>query len=166
VKFLCDEMLKRLGQWLRVAGHDVLILPDGTDDRALVQRAHDEGRLLLTRDRGMVDRNNIEADLLLLDCNDLEDCVAALNERLPVDWLLAPFSRCMNCNSLLVPAAATQRHRVPAEALRASSTIRYCPRCDQLYWDGSHVARMRTRLESWNRHASSDYAGTEPPPGD
>ncbi len=30
LKFLCEEMLKRLGQWLRVAGYDVLMLPDRT----------------------------------------------------------------------------------------------------------------------------------------
>jgi hypothetical protein len=30
MKFLCDEMGKRPGEWLRVAGYDVLMLPDGT----------------------------------------------------------------------------------------------------------------------------------------
>ena len=45
MKFLCDEMLKRLGQWLRVAGYDVLMLPDGTSDRELIQRAVEEHRV-------------------------------------------------------------------------------------------------------------------------
>ena len=48
MKFVCDEMLKRLGQWLRVAGYDVLILPDGTDDRVLLERAERDQRLLLS----------------------------------------------------------------------------------------------------------------------
>lgn len=39
ITFLCHEMLNRLGQWLRVAGYDVPMLPDGTSDRELIQRA-------------------------------------------------------------------------------------------------------------------------------
>jgi len=53
IKFLCDEMLKRPGQWLRVAGYDVPMLPDGTYDRALIQRAVEEHRLPVTRGREM-----------------------------------------------------------------------------------------------------------------
>ena len=51
MNLLCDPMLKRLGQWLRVAGYDVLMLPDGTSDRELVQRAVEEHRVAVTRPR-------------------------------------------------------------------------------------------------------------------
>jgi uncharacterized protein with PIN domain len=151
VKFLCDEMLKRLGRWLRVAGHDVLMLPDGTDDRTLVRRAHAEGRTLLTRDRQMAEQNAALADLVLLDCADLDDCVAALNRQCDIDWMLAPFTRCMNCNAPLVPATDAQRRTMPERARQSATMSRYCPHCDQVFWDGSHVAHMRRRLASWNR---------------
>jgi uncharacterized protein with PIN domain len=36
--------------------------------------------------------------------------------------------------------------RLPAGARREDATVFYCPRCDQLYWDGSHVKRMRCML--------------------
>lgn len=39
MKFLCDEVLKRLSQWLWVAGYDLLMLPDGTSDRELIPRS-------------------------------------------------------------------------------------------------------------------------------
>ena len=155
VRFLCDEMLKRLGQWLRVAGHDVLILPDGTEDRLVIEEAAQQGRLLLTRDRNMAQHPDAAPVVLLLECQGLEDCVADLSRRLPMDWLYRPFSRCLKCNTELVEADAKQREEVPQEALRQASKVLYCPSCDQIYWEGSHVARMRERLGKWQRHAKT-----------
>ena len=154
MKFLCDEMLKRLGQWLRIAGYDVLILPDGTEDRVLIEAAVQQGRVLLTRDRDMAQGPDA-AQVVLLECQDLEDCVADLGHRLPIDWLYRPFTRCLNCNAELLEADATQRQGVPPEALRQASKVLFCPNCDQLYWEGSHVARMRERLRKWQRRDTS-----------
>jgi uncharacterized protein with PIN domain len=156
LRFLCDEMLKRLGQWLRAAGYDVLMLPDGTADRELIRRARSERRILLTRDRHMASQGGDAALVVLLDCNDLDACVADLQQRLAIDWQYAPFTRCMNCNTPLVPADAAQSRQVPPPARAASERPRYCPRCRQLYWDGSHVARMRERLAAWQRAAGPD----------
>ena len=50
---LCDEMLKGLGKWLRGAGYDVLVLPDGSSDRELIQMAVEEHRVPITRGREM-----------------------------------------------------------------------------------------------------------------
>ncbi len=150
MKLLCDEMLIRHGQWLRVAGHDVLILPGGSDDRTLYDRAREEGRLLLTRDRKMAEYLDAERHVVVLACNDLDDCAAALNRRLTVDWLYRPFSRCMACNTPLVEAPAGRRNEVPEEVKRTASRVLYCPECDQLFWHGSHVERMYERLRAWS----------------
>lgn len=149
MRFLCDEMLKRLGQWLRAAGYDVLILPDGSDDRSLLQRADNERRILLTRDRELAQARNHGVRSVLLECSGLEDCVADLQRQLPVDWLYRPFTRCMSCNTVLTEAPAGRLHEVP-RAVASGEATRYCPRCDQLFWDGSHVARMRERLQRWH----------------
>ena len=151
MRFLCDEMLKRLGQWLRVAGHDVLMLPDGTDDRTLVQHALAEERTLLTRDRSIIAQCSGKPRVLVLDCNDLEDCIASLNRQLPIDWLHDPFTRCMRCNTPLAPASDDQVARVPEGAMNSATEVLVCPSCEQLFWDGSHVARMRKQLQAWQK---------------
>ena len=87
MRFVCDEMLKRLGHWLRVAGYDVLILPDGSDDRELIERARAERRLLLSSDRRLAEHKHAADRLVLLDCQGLDDCAAALGRQLPIDWL-------------------------------------------------------------------------------
>src|SRR6266576_33679 len=55
VRLLCDEMLARLGRWLRAAGYDTEIAAGGVPDRALVARCAGEGRVLLTRDRHLAE---------------------------------------------------------------------------------------------------------------
>ena len=156
MRFLCDEMLKRLGQWLRAAGYDVVTLPDGTDDRVLIDRAIREHRMLLTRDREIGTHRDAEAVVHYLDCQDLDDCVAALNARLPIDWHYRPFTRCMRCNTRLVDADAERRQEVPLDARDTGSRVSFCPTCDKVYWDGGHVARMRRRLDAFARlHATA-----------
>lgn len=46
--FLVDEMLQRLGPWLRAAGYDTRIATHAEADYYLLRQAIDEGRLLLT----------------------------------------------------------------------------------------------------------------------
>jgi predicted nuclease of predicted toxin-antitoxin system len=52
--FLADAMLGRLARWLRVVGIDTLQLPTDAPDAALVARARDDERVLLTRDRHLL----------------------------------------------------------------------------------------------------------------
>jgi uncharacterized protein with PIN domain len=143
VKLLCDEMLKGLARWLRTAGYDVEMEPDGTADRLLVQRALVEERLLLTRDRTLLEIRHAARVVLLLESNDLESCAREITQKLRVNWLYNPFSRCSLCNT---PLIETERPTdFPPDIERAF----LCPSCDKLYWHGGHVERMRARLQGW-----------------
>lgn len=147
-RFLCDEMLKGLGRWLRVAGYDTLILEDGEEDAALLQRAVEEGRLLLTRDRPLMDYREATGTVILLQCSGLSQCASELTRRLGIDWQHRPFSRCLVCNTPLLTATPAQRLQIPEDA-REDELVLYCPSCDKLYWEGSHVRRMRKKLQRW-----------------
>jgi len=148
-RFLCDEMLQRLGRWLRAAGYDTAIASPGADDRELVQQANHEDRLLITRDRHLAKFRNGRGQVVLLEQNSLTGTVAELSERCSLDWSLKPFSRCLECNTVLIPATASQRLQLPEGALNVSDTVLYCPRCKKLYWDGSHARRMRHTLQNF-----------------
>lgn len=146
-------MLHRVGHWLRAAGHDVVIADDGIDDRDLYEQAAAEQRLLLTRDRKMADRRGADARVILLHSNETLALIAEISERLSIDWLYAPFSRCLDCNRLLVAATEAERHRLPSDHDRPIPLreCRYCRSCDQLFWEGGHVRRMRATLNDFNR---------------
>lgn len=149
VRFLCDEMLRRLGRWLRTAGYDTVFAEAGTADRVLVQRAAAEGRILLTRDRGLAAANKEDSARIVLDVgNTLDESARALCRSIGVDWGCAPFTRCLLDNTPLQPLPPDQADQVPAAA---DGPRRFCPICRRAYWSGGHVRRMRERLSSWQR---------------
>ena len=51
MKLFCDEMLLRLGRWLRAAGYDTAIAENAVADAEIIERCAGEGRTLITRDR-------------------------------------------------------------------------------------------------------------------
>jgi uncharacterized protein with PIN domain len=122
LRFLCDGMLARLCRRLRAAGYDTVIAGPSEHDGALVERAIIEDRFLLT----------------------------ALMDRVSINWLLDPFSRCLVDNSLLHPANPRELCRLPPRAQEIGSRdIFVCPYCDRIYWPGSHVRRMYNQLSRW-----------------
>jgi uncharacterized protein with PIN domain len=146
-RFLCDEMLSRLGRWLRAAGYDVVIASTGEADKQLLQQARSEQRQFITRDRKLLEYRDAADAVSLLIANQLPGQFAELSALFSIDWLCLPFSRCLECNSELIVASEDVIARVPTGALREDEHVLYCPHCDQPYWYGSHVKRMRRKLE-------------------
>lgn len=144
-------MLQRLGSWLRAAGYDTFIEQDGRQDYELLKQALAEERLLLTRDRKLLEHRRAEGTVILLECNELEDCAQALTQQLSIDWLYQPFTRCMVCNTPLRVATANETAVLPETIKSQLDSPLYCPGCQKVYWDGGHVNRMRERLENWQK---------------
>ncbi len=152
-RLLCDEMLGRLARWLRAAGHDVAVAEPGSSDAALVEVAGAEDRLLLTRDRRILERRAAAGRVLVLEHGTLAAQAGELRRRLGLDWTAAPFTRCLVDNALLGEAAGSAppyRHVAPP--------LRRCPQCGRLYWPGGHVRRMRARLDQWSGTAGGQLA--------
>ena len=145
-RFALDAMLGRLARWLRVLGLDATWRA-AVADAALVRHALDEGRWLLTRDRALpaewrVPRIHlVESEQPLEQLREIFDAFA-----------LRPgvrlFARCTRCNA---PIEAVPREvaatRVPPRVLVRNERFWRCPRCGRIYWEGSHVDRMRRTLE-------------------
>lgn len=164
MKFLCDEMLKGLSRWLRAAGHDAASGADGAPDRELLQMAISEDRLLLTRDRKMLEMRHAADTVLLLDSMDLDDCARELTDKLSLNWFYRPFTRCLLCNTPLQEAGTDLRRLAPPGVLNGDMPLRHCPQCEKLFWPGGHVQRMQRRLALWQGASvgQSDETGTIP----
>jgi uncharacterized protein with PIN domain len=121
----------------------------GSRDGALIEAAAGEGRLLLTRDRRMLERREAGGTVLVLEGGRLAEQAAELRERLMLDWTAAPFTRCLVDNAPLVEAEGIPPRY---QGRNIASPLSSCPACGRLYWVGSHVRRMRTRLEEWAGH--------------
>jgi uncharacterized protein len=150
MKFLCDQMLVRLGRWLRAAGYDTEIIEQSIPDDEILEQAIEEGRLLLTRDKHLREMRGHRKSVIWLDANTLEDCVKELTKQVDINWMKAPFSRCLLCNNPLVKAAEEHLlQQVPEDILEKSNIFWYCGKCQKVYWEGSHTQRMRQKLMSW-----------------
>jgi uncharacterized protein with PIN domain len=150
MRLLCDEMLKGIGRWLRAAGYDTAIAASGASDDDLLAQARADDRVLLTCDRRLAGRGAPGAVVLLSE-EGLDQAAAELRLRLRIDWLHAPFSRCLLDNALLREAAPAELARLPERTRKGAGPMTVCPDCGRVYWPGSHVRRMRARLGRWRQ---------------
>ncbi|HEV8628872.1 MAG TPA: Mut7-C RNAse domain-containing protein [Thermoanaerobaculia bacterium] len=147
-RLIADAMLGGLARWLRALGLDVAYDP-ALDDAGLVATAVREGRLILTRDRKLVERRLARCHLLIASDQvpeQLRQVLDALALTLDPARLL---SRCLRCNAPLVELAAEEAlPRVPPFVARTQRRFRECPQCHRVYWAATHATRMRQRLAS------------------
>jgi uncharacterized protein with PIN domain len=149
---MCDEMLARLGRWLRAAGYDTDIAGGGTADAVLLARCASEGRVLLTRDRHLADIAGARiVPVLPLSERSIEAQARELRQALGIDWQHAPFTRCLIDNTPLDHARPEAAAQVPPSSRAAGGPLRQCLNCGRLYWPGGHVRRMLARLAAWNQ---------------
>jgi uncharacterized protein with PIN domain len=161
MRFLCDEMLHRLGRWLRGAGYDTEIAGNGGADGALLAQALAEGRKLLTRDRAILQRKRAAEVVILVNSDVVRVQAGFLGRTLGVNWLANPFSRCMICNTILAPASPGLARTAPFNVREAGVPIHHCSGCGRLYWPGSHERRIRATLLDFAR-ASGNQGDQEP----
>ena len=154
LRFLCDEMLRGLGRWLRAAGYDTIIAGGGLPDRALALRCAEEERILLTRDRQLANIAKATASVMLVPGDGIDAAARALRAALGIDWQHAPFTRCLVDNQLLAAAPKEAAALVPEQSRAAGGPLRQCPECGRLYWPGGHVRRMQQRLVAWQEETT------------
>ena len=153
-RFLCDEMLRGLGRWLRAAGYDTLVAEGGVSDRTLARLCAGDDRVLLTKDRQLAASATGAAPVVLVPGDSIDEAARALRTILDIDWQYAPFTRCIADNRLLEAAPPYLAARVPERSRAAGGPLRVCPECRRVYWLGSHVRRMQQRLAAWQQDSS------------
>ncbi len=132
-RFLVDQMLLRLGRWLRLLGMDVAN-PGNDSDSELLQRAIQEKRTLITRDKRLADAcKSLGAECILIKSSRLAEQLREMAQK-GVPLRLNP-QRCTLCNCIL--------HKVDAE----EKATWKCEGCGKLYWEGSHWNNMEKMLE-------------------
>ncbi len=147
IRFLADSMVGKLARWLRLLGHDVRY-ERRLEDGLLVAAAAQEGRVVLTRDRRLVERRACRR-YVLLQSDDPEEQLMELIRAvdLPLDedrWM----SRCLECNGLLEEVdRAEVRGEVPPYVHAHHERFARCAECRQIYWRGTHVRGMLARLQ-------------------
>lgn len=132
-------MLGNLARRLRWLGYDAEYRSD-LPDEMMMQIAREEGRVLITSDRGLAGRRGLRS--LYLPPAGLTVQVEAV-----VTALGAPPgpSRCTVCNGDLEPLDRVEASsRVPPYVAATQTEFARCCRCHRVYWPGTHWAGLQT----------------------
>ena len=152
-RFIADAHLGQLAKSLRMLGFDVLYRNDYSDAE-VARIAAGEERIVLTRDRDLLIRKEIVLGCYL-HALDTEAQMAEVIVRFRLAPHARAFSRCLTCNGELraVPKQEVA-HRVPQHSRQFYEHFFECAACAHVYWEGSHVARMRVWVAQMLRNAS------------
>ena len=141
-------------------GFDSLYRNDCPDEELACISAGEQ-RTLLSRDRGLLKRTVVTRGYLVRAVKSREQLIEMLR-RFNLSRSIAPFRRCLDCNTLLqiVPKDMISQ-RLPSETRKHYDEFHICPGCNRLYWKGSHYERMAGLIESMintvNQAARKDF---------
>ena len=150
MKFIADSMLGSLAKWLRIFGYDVLYEPAWKKEEMINLSLRDD-RIILTRDTHLTKKIGlkvffVEEDGLEKQLNQIiKELSLTLNESMI-------FVRCTTCNTLskIIPKEEV-KDRVPTYVYSTQDEFRICPKCNRIYWAGTHlesVKKMIGKLEA------------------
>jgi len=140
-KFILDTHLRQLAVYLRLIGFDALYRSD-YQDLELARISRRERRILLTKDRGLLERNLVTHGYFIRNRFPRDQLVEVV-KRFDLSDSLEPFKRCLSCNCLLQSVEKEKiAHRLPANTPHRCDEFTTCEGCKQPYWRGSHYQRM------------------------
>ena len=143
--FAAERTLGKLAKWLRILGFDTLYEPEVANEEFIENLASD--RILLTRTQ-RIQKQSLPCKLIFVQSDHWD---AQLRQIIIELGLTAdhtrPFSRCLHCN---VPIVAAQkgslRGSVPDYIFETQEKFCRCPKCDRIYWAGTHTKRSMHKV--------------------
>jgi uncharacterized protein len=145
--FVLDAHLGTLARYLRMLGFDTWYRND-YDDLELAQIAGTIGRILLTRDRGLLKRGAVLHGYYVRQTDPRLQVVEIL-DRFCLRDACVPFRRCTRCNGELEPVAKDAViDQLPHKTREEFDAFRRCVDCGRVYWPGSHFEAMRRFIDA------------------
>ncbi len=124
---------------------------NGADDNELIRNALREGRILLTRDTGIMARRVVttgKVKALLVKSDDVTEQLWQVVRALNLEPESEPFSICIECNVPLIQRGKEEvRGLVPPHVFRNHEQFVQCPECRRVFWRGTHWQKMMAEIE-------------------
>ncbi len=148
IRFAADRMLGRLARWLRVIGQDV-IYGRHLSGYGLIHAARAENRLILTRDRGLKQKQPPE--FIFIDSDDYREQLRQVIRECGLRAGDALFSRCLECNAVLqARSKESVETLVPPYVFASQEKFFWCPQCRRVYWPATHHKKMLEELKKFD----------------
>jgi uncharacterized protein with PIN domain len=146
-------MLGSVARKLRIFGFDTLYLRHQDDDDVL-KIGIAQNRIILTCDRELF-RRIVKAGVhgvLLQGSDDLDDLAHVLSKYgISSISFMSLNSRCSACNGLIIKERIIDvRRYLPSNIVKWHDEFFKCTNCNKIYWEGSHVMRIRDLARELN----------------
>jgi hypothetical protein len=117
-------------------------------DDEIVLASLEEKRAILTKDRGILKRNEVTHGYFVRSTK-VEEQVKEILNRFDLKNEIKEFSRCLECDELLKPIKKeTIIDQLPPKVANSQYEFYRCPVCNKIYWKGMHYLRMLKFIQS------------------
>ena len=145
--FICDDHLGKLARYLRVGGFDTYFSNTITDSE-LIRISLDENRIILTRDRRLLERRLVRTHLLI-EYDQWPEQLRQVTQSFALIWEKERiFCRCLEDNTLTESVTKKEiANLIPPYTFSTHTIFRQCPLCKRVYWSGTHTTAMLGQLK-------------------
>lgn len=145
IQFAADQMLGRLAKWLKILGYDTTY-DANVPLKDFLEQAKRENRIFLTRGRKIPEQFGIQ-EFFIVRSERYREQLREVVRHFHLDVQSHLFSRCTQCNQLLVPVEKSSlQGKIQEKSFQHFSEFFQCPQCGNVYWDGTHTENTRRRL--------------------
>ncbi|MFK0295853.1 Mut7-C RNAse domain-containing protein [Streptomyces sp. NPDC090442] len=145
LRFLLDVHLGTLARRLRLLGVDAAYTNEDPGDAALATLSAKERRVLLSRDRGLLQRRELWAGAYIYSDRPDDQLRDVLGRFAPT---LDPWTRCTACNGRLSAADKDSvQQQLQHGTQRTYDVFAQCTSCGRVYWRGAHHARLEAIVQ-------------------
>ncbi len=151
--FILDVHLGKLARYMRIAGFDSLY-SNSYEDFEISEIASRDGRIVLTRDRGLLKRSIVKRGYWIRSqspASQLEEIIVKFDP----GGRIKPFTTCPSCNGILVKKPKKEiAEKLPEKTALYYNDFSVCSSCGKIYWKGSHFRKINQLLERIRRSTS------------
>lgn len=146
MKFILTKELGRLSKWLRILGFDASCFSEDKKS-GLIIKALREDRIVLTRNSRLgqhtgIKRLDIKSDNVFEQLKEIMEELAIKPDKSLM------FSRCTICNEVLGSIKKELvKNKVPKYVFESVKDFVFCPKCQKIYWQGSHWGKIEDALK-------------------
>lgn len=145
-RFIADVHLGKLARYLRLCGFDTLFSNNYADPE-IMDLSNSDKRIILTCDKLLLE-NKKALNGFLVKSQKPEDQLKEVFTGLRLKDSVRPFTRCMECNSLLEEVEKeTIIELLEPRTREFYDNFSICSSCNHIYWEGSHYEKMKRFIE-------------------
>jgi uncharacterized protein with PIN domain len=146
MKLLLTKELGRLAKWLRILGLDTEYSSQNNIGSLVIQALRDE-RIILTRNQRLLKTRGVK--IFLVKNQRIKNQVAEVLGTLKIEpHAIRMFSRCILCNEELMAIEKIKvKDKVPEYVYQTQEDFITCPKCQRIYWRGTHWGNVQKTLE-------------------